>query len=378
MDALAAGCIALGTVQAAWSALELVAVRAVPDLPESLPIAPPRITAVIAVRDGAHEIEQTVRALLAQQAVVLDIVVVDDRSTDATAAIVERIAQQDPRVRLVRVRDLPQGWLGKPHALAQGVPHAQGEWLLFTDADARFAPQALARAVAAATAAGAGHVMLLPGPRQAGIGGWAGWLAFQLMAMPRLWFVQRDPPRTFAGIGACNLVRAADHRAVGGHEALAMEVLDDVYLGFLLFRHGVRARAWFAPRELTVDWGCTIADLLFVLEKNFFAATRFRTVLALGASATALAVFFASVAAPWLHPLGGVALAGALSAIVPGLALARRDGAPRAAALLVPLARVLLPLALLRSTVLTLVRGGIRWRGTHHPLRALRAGMCRH
>ena len=100
--------------------------------------------------------------------------------------------------------------------------------------------------------------------------------------------------------------------------------------------------------------------------------------LAIGAAAVALAVFGASVAAPWVHPLGWVAFAGALSAIVPGLALARRDGAPRAAALLVPLARVLLPLALLRSTVLTLVRGGIRWRGTHYPLRALRAGMCRH
>lgn len=378
MDALGATCVALGAVHAAWSTLELVAVRAVPDLPAGVSGPMPRVTAVVAVRDGAHEVEATVRALLAQRHVDLDVVVVDDRSTDGTGAVLGRLAAEDDRVRVVTVRELPAGWLGKPHALVQGTRVATGEWLLFTDADARFAPDAVARALAAGMHAGAGHLMLLPGPRHAGVGGWAGWLAFQLMAMPRLWLVLREPPRTFAGLGACNLVRAADHRAVGGHEPLAMEVLDDVYLGFLLFRHGVRARVWFAPRELTVDWGCTLGDLFFVLEKNFFAATRFRTALALGAAAGALAVFCASLGAPLVHPLGWVALAGAASAVVPALALARRDGAPWAAALVVPLARVLLPLALLRSTVLALVRGGIRWRGTHHPLRALRAGMCRH
>ena len=106
------------------------------------PKVAPEISIIVPARNEARQIEQCVRSLLAQNYPHVEIIVVDDRSEDDTAAIVARIAGEDPRVRLIAGEILPSGWVGKPWALHQGAQHARGDWLLFTDADTQHEPGA--------------------------------------------------------------------------------------------------------------------------------------------------------------------------------------------------------------------------------------------
>src|SRR6185369_2740694 len=103
---------------------------------------------VVPACNEARTIERALTSLLAQDYPDLEIVLVDDRSSDETGAIIEHLAASDRRISAIHVRELPAGWLGKVHALQRGLERARGELVLFTDADIHFAPGALRRAVA--------------------------------------------------------------------------------------------------------------------------------------------------------------------------------------------------------------------------------------
>lgn len=355
---------------------DLWAVRRLPELPPRRHgAAVPDVTIVMAVRDDVAHVEPTVRALLAQQHVQSTLVVVDDRSTDGTGEVLARIAREDPRLVVRTVHELPPDWLGKTHALHVGTADVATRWLLFTDGDAQLGADALARAIDAAESAGAWHVALLPAHRRTTLAGRACLLAFQLTILRRVVAVNRDRPGSFVGTGAFNLVRTDGYRAVGGHEALRLEVVDDVWLGWLLAKAGRRARVWLAQRDLAVEWGGTPRELVRVTTKNMFAVLRYRTWLAGLAITLLAAVLGATFAAPWLAgAMGWMPLGAYLATGVPGVALARRMEWPIVAGLLMPFGRCLLPIALANSTWTTLRQGGVRWRGTFYPLAQLRRG----
>ena len=197
---------------------------------------------IIAARDEESRIEDTVRHLLAQLDVQLEVIVVDDRSTDRTAEILRRLTQHDDRVRTQRVDELPDGWLGKCYACHLGAASAKGDWILFTDADCWLKPDVISRALRVAEREGADHVTLTPGIDAKSLGAQAWHLAF-LITLAN-WFsgVNRDRPKAYLGMGAFNLVRASAYRECGGYEALRLTVLDDVRLGLLLRRAGKRTR----------------------------------------------------------------------------------------------------------------------------------------
>ncbi len=102
----------------------------------------PSLSIVVPARNEERSIEDCVRSLLAQELADFEVIVVDDRSTDATPAILAHIAAEDPRLRVISGAELPEGWVGKPWALHQGALAARGAWLLFTDADSYHEPWA--------------------------------------------------------------------------------------------------------------------------------------------------------------------------------------------------------------------------------------------
>ena len=189
---------------------------------------------VIAARDEAMRIGDTVRHLLAQRDVRIEVIVIDDRSTDQTGEILKQLTQDDHRVRTQRVQELPDGWLGKCHACHLGAASAQGDWILFTDADCWLKPDVISRALRVAQREGADHVTLTPGIDAESFGAQAWHLAFLITLANWISGVNRDLPRAHLGIGAFNLVRASAYRECGGYEALRLTVLDDVRLGLLL------------------------------------------------------------------------------------------------------------------------------------------------
>ncbi len=370
------------TLAAFWLALVAVELRGAWALLE----LPPRredtkratVTAAMAVRDDRGHVRASVQRLLEQRDVELRVVVVDDRSVDGTGEVLAAMAADEPRLTVRTIRTLPPGWLGKCHALHEATRDTATPWLLFVDGDSRLAPDLVARAVAAACAAGAHHVALLPTIEPSSLLGKGCLLAFQSVVADRLRRVNTTPQRAFVGTGGFNLLRTDAYCAIGRHEGLRLEVVDDLWLGGLLFRAGFRSRIWIASRDFAVDWGGTPRRLLRDVEKNMFAVLRYRTLAALTLGVGGIAVVLGSLSAPWWAGAPGLAATGAfLATAIAPIVLARKLGWPVAAALLSPLGRFVLPLALLRSTLCTTWRGGVSWRGTLYPLRELRRGQAR-
>ena len=337
-----------------------------------------RCSVIVAARDEEARIEQTVRRLLAQRGIELELIVVDDRSTDRTGEILEQLAKKDSRLRVIRVGALPEGWLGKCHACHVGANAAKGEWILFIDADCWLKPDVLLRAIRVAELERADHVTLTPGRTTQNVGVRATALLFHLSCVHLISGVNRDRPKSHLGLGAFNLVRATAYRQCGGYEALRLTVLDDVKLGLLLRRAGKRTRALLGADDVEAHWGTNAFSTIKLMEKNYFAALDFNLPLALGGGAflTLLmgVVAFGAVSGT------GAGLAAALSPfclVVPAAILARRIGWSWSVALGVPFVVPIFICALLNSTFMTLRHGGIRWRETFYSIEALRAGNVR-
>src|SRR5271167_4249273 len=130
-----------------------------------LPAGNPRVSIIVPARDEAETIEQALSTLLALNYDNYEVIAVNDRSTDRTGEIMEKLAASPAAhecLRVVHHRELPAGWLGKTHAMWTAANQATGDWLLFTDADVLFKPDTLTRALAYAEAEAADHLVLFP------------------------------------------------------------------------------------------------------------------------------------------------------------------------------------------------------------------------
>ena len=337
-----------------------------------------RCSVVIAARDEAARIEATCRRLLAQTGVAIELIVVDDRSTDGTSEILRRLAAEDSRVRTERVDVLPDGWLGKCYACHRGASAAAGEWLLFTDADSWLKPDLIVRALRVAERERVDHVTLTMGVTPATLAGRAWHIGFVMSLSTYFSRANRDLPDGHIGMGAFNLVRASAYRACGGYEALRMTVLDDVRLGLLLRRAGSRTRGFIGGDDMDCDWGVSARRMIHHMEKNYFAAADFRVAAALFLSFGNTALWLAGIVGPFTGTRAGIAAGlGLFSLILPANVVARRLGWSLLTAIATPLYLPLMFYAILRSTILTLRQDGIYWRDTFYPLAALREGRVR-
>jgi chlorobactene glucosyltransferase len=213
----------------------------------------PRVSVVIPARNEEKDIERTVRSHLAQDYPDLQVIVVDDRSVDRTPEILRTLAREDPRVTVVAGSDPPAGWLGKPHALHLGARAADGELLLFADADVRYDLRALREAVAVMEDRGLDLLAFFP--RFENRGFWENVLLPFLAVAVFLGFgflarFRRVP--LAMGAGAGNLVRRRAYEAVGGHAAIRMAVVDDVRLAVVTKRAGLRVAAFRAEDRVAV------------------------------------------------------------------------------------------------------------------------------
>jgi glycosyltransferase involved in cell wall biosynthesis len=337
-----------------------------------------RCSVVLAANNEEVRIEKTVRLILAQAGVQVEVIVVDDRSTDRTSEIVAGLTKEDPRVRGIRVETLPQGWLGKCHACHTGASMATGEWILFTDADCWLKPDLIARALQVAAVDKVEHVALTPGVVPETVLGSAWHLAF-LISLAN-WFsgVNRDKPRAHFGMGAFNLIEAGMYRRCGGYQALRLTVMDDVRLGLLVRRAGGRTRGFIGGDDVECHWGNTARAMIHVMEKNYFAAIDYHTGLAIGLGIIAALLALITMAGAFTGTWAGMAAPLAWFLLVlPAAVCARRLGWGMGGALMTPFVYPLLLYSFMNSTVITLRQGGVRWRGTFYSLAQLRAGGIR-
>lgn len=335
----------------------------------------PRVSVCFAARDEAGGVEQAVRSLLALDYPDLEVVGVDDRSTDGTGDILDRLARGDPRLRVAHVTELPPGWLGKNHGLQRAAERASGEWLLFTDADVVLAPGALKHAVTAARRSGADHLAVGP---EVEVSSWPLGVAVSVFLLLfgvycRPWAAGRPGP-WHIGIGAFNFVCAAAYRAIDGHRDLRLRPDDDMKLGKRLKLGGFKTLALFGQGLVRVEWYRTVGELVRGLKKNIFAGFEYHLTLVIAALAVQFLVFLWPFLAVWgARGLAQLCYAGCvLSLLWLHGEQAEHQGRPRAYALAFPLGIALFLFIVANATWATLRTGGIEWRGTHYPLDQLR------
>ncbi len=336
---------------------------------------PDHCSVVIAARDEESRIESTVMRLLAQKGVILEIIIVNDRSIDRTGVILSRLSQQFPEVRSLLVEELPSGWLGKCHACHVGASAATGDWILFTDADCWSKPDVIERSLQVAKTKGVDHITLTPGIEGHTIGTQAWHLAF-LISLAN-WFsgVNRDRPRSYLGMGVFNLVRSSAYRNCGGYEDLKLTVLDDVRLGLLLRRAGYRTRAFLGGDDVECHWGTTVGNMIKIMEKNYFAALDYRLAPAMIASIGGTLIWILAIVGPFTGTASGIAAGISMISIsIPAYVLSRRLGWSAASSILTPLIYLCMFYAIFRSAWVTTRQGGVTWRGTHYSLKMLREG----
>jgi glycosyltransferase involved in cell wall biosynthesis len=192
----------------------------------------PAVSVIIAAHNEAGTIGQCLARVLSQDYPDLQVLVANDRSTDATGQIVRDIAADHPNVRCIDVEDLPEGWLGKTHAVSVAAAQATGDYLLFLDSDVELHPTAVSTAMDLAQRRQIDFLSLWPKVILAGF-----WARFFLPALGwtlSLWFPNPRPDRTektpvFAA-GAFLLIRKQAYEQIGGHAAVPDEMAEDVSL----------------------------------------------------------------------------------------------------------------------------------------------------
>jgi glycosyltransferase involved in cell wall biosynthesis len=385
------GLVAGWAVALLWATRASAWLRGISRLPDLLEQGPPpargSLSVIVPARNEGAGVAAGLRSLLASKGVDLEVIAVDDRSTDETGAAMDAL-EQEVRAAHVRyvvehVRELPAGWLGKPHAMVRGADRATGEWLLFTDADVVFAEDTLARALAWLEREGGDHLLVVPTvmARSAGEAMMLPFLHVLSIWGPRLWRVADPRSRDAVGVGAFNLMRRSTYEAVGGWERLRMEVIEDLRMGYLIKQAGFASRVVTGHNLVRIRWAHGAWGVVTNLTKNVFAAFRFRIGLSI-AGAVAIAVM-------GLLPFAGIVLGAGWDrawlwpSLVSLVALGalywryRRFADPNGPLTMLwlltfPAAALLFVYAMARSTVLTLVRGGVLWRGTFYPLGELR------
>ena len=242
--------------------------------PPGAPTSPRPVSILIPARDEADRIAGCVRAALGSRWADLEVLVLDDRSTDGTAEVTKRAGEGDPRLQVRTGAPRPDGWLGKPWACAQLAAAARGQVLIFVDADVTLAPHAIVGTVALLDA---GLDLACPYPRQIAEGALArlvqpllqwSWLTFLPLAL-----AERSPrPSLTAANGQVLACTAAAYAAVGGHGAVRGEVLEDLALARACKAAGLRAAVADGTDLASCHMYRTADDLIAGYTKSLWSA----------------------------------------------------------------------------------------------------------
>lgn len=339
----------------------------------------PSISLIFAARDEEEKLPAALATLEVLDYPQLEIISADDRSEDATGRILDEFAAAHPCFRVAHILELPNGWLGKPHALQKAYEASSGEWLLFTDADVRFAPDVLRRAVTLANRENLDHLTLVCNVEMHGF-----WettlitffgLAFHLST--DAYSVSNPNSRAYVGIGAFQLLRRSAYEAIGTHRRLAMEVVDDMKLGKLVKQSGFRSCVAIAQDFVSVRWHAGARNVIRGVTKNLFAALGYNLVFAV----VSLAGVFLLNVVPFFTVFAGHGWIRFFSAIAVAVALGMHasinvvNRVSPLYALSHPIGAVMFCYMVVRSVAVTLWQGGVTWRGTFYALEELKRGV---
>ena len=308
---------ALWLIACSWLAVLVLTLRGLREQRFLFPTTDLRLTAsyaplvsiLVPARNEEHRVlADCIRSILAQDYGSFEVIAVNDRSTDATGAILTTLAKADERLRVIDGKELPLGWLGKPYARQQALAQARGEWILATDADMIFEPSALRTALDHAVEAKVDALTLLPRFEARSfwervmIPTWA-WVFLMFLVFYR---VDNSKTERAAGIGGFILVRRPVLDRLGGYELLKDEVMEDVRLAEIIKRSGASLLIHQAPALIRTRMYSTFGEMWECCCKNWFSGVNFSLPFALVCVAS---MYVGAVVPPLIALVLGIALA---------------------------------------------------------------------
>lgn len=340
--------------------------------PEQLPF----ISIIFSALNEEDHIEAALTSLLLLDYPAFEVIAVNDRSTDRTPAILENLKSKYKHLQVIHVNHLPENWLGKNHALSLATQHARGEWFLFTDADVMMKKQALTKSMSYAIKNKLDHLTIYEQHLRQRF-----WLKVILlgsyitysMAM-KPWRIKYQWSNKFLGHGAFNLIKAKVYQQCGGHQAIALECLDDLMLGKLLKMNQYRQDVVNGYDYIEREWYDSVSSMIKGLQKNSFAYFNFSFGAALLDISLCLTYFFwPLVAVMCMNPtLRMLNLINILLTLVLTMQIAKHFRLATRFAIFYPISLAMMIFTVVSSIYSTYKNKGIIWRNTHYPIDKLR------
>ncbi len=346
----------------------------------------PSVSIIVPACNEEETIEPALRSLLALDYDNIEIIVVNDRSTDNTSGVLKNLQREFPALQILTITELPEDWLGKTNALYQGAQQARGEYLLFTDADILFAQTTLSRAMSLVVNERLDHLSLVFKNIAKGLllNAMIVDAGSALFFLFKPWKVRDPKSKNFMGVGAFNLIRKSTYTAIGGHRSIRMHPIDDIMLGKVVKQSGFQQECLTAYDFLQVHWYDSTAKMIQGLMKNIFALYDFKIVYTMFA---VIMVFVLTILPVWgvFFCTGATRIVCLLSVCLRLLstALGAKNTRTSFKIILYSLLTPYINIYIMITGIVTTVTGdGIQWRGVHYPLDKLKKSMsilkCRH
>lgn len=341
---------------------------------ETLPEQP--IAIIIAVRNEEEELEKALNSVCHLDYTNYRIVLVNDRSTDRTPQILENFAQQFSHVTVIHIDKLPEGWLGKSHALYRGYLSCREEWLLFTDADVIFRPDTLKKAISYSIKKQLDHLVLLPHihSRSALFNSVLATFKIMFDLQYRPWAAKNPHSGASIGMGAFNLVKRAAYETAGTHVRFALHPNDDLQLGEHIKSSGCKQDVLYGDGQIQYEWYNSLNAFVNGLMKNAFSSVNYSFLKAVINSLAALLFFVLPVpvllvsSVPQQQYLAAIILVSQLVLYLLKPALHAKWWY----ILIIPFAAAVISFIMLKSAILTTWQKGIYWRENFYPLSELK------
>jgi len=340
----------------------------------------PKISVIIPACNEADTIEPAIETRLQDDYPNLEIILIDDRSTDGTTAIIDRIAAKDNRVKAIHIKELPFGWLGKQYAMNQGVKLATGDWFLFSDADVKIKPGTLKLVMGYCEVKKIDHLAIFPEmpPTNFLLDTLLSVFIRFLCVGGRIWAVENEKSNAAVGSGSFNLVRRIAFEKTKGFEWLRLETIDGVGLGKMLKESGARSSIINGRKYISVYLYRTLKGMAIGSERPVFAGIGNFSLIWLTLTGMInfgfeMSPFFAliPIRIPWLTFLGMIMV---VMALVTSILIGRWMNRPLLPSIFYPIGTTILVIFMVRAGILGAKRGGVFWRGTFYPTKILKEG----
>lgn len=333
----------------------------------------PPVAIIIAIRNEEEDLAHALQSVCNINYSNCRIIAVNDRSTDRTAEILGEFKIKYPQITITTVTELPDGWLGKNNALYQGYLSSTEEWMLFTDADIEFQPDALAKAMSYAVVNNLDHLAILPKvvSRSKVLNSVLATFTIMLMIHVKPWDARKPKSKGYVGIGAFNLVRRDAYEKIGTHAVIKLRPDDDLQLGFKIKRAGLRQDVLIGGSYIKLEWYKNLRQFNNGLLKNSFSVANYNTIEAV--ANVLLILVSIALPMPVMFIFGTTAIR-LMACAVLLTHIIYMSVSPNKwwYALMIPFAGFFMAYTTLRAMLITLKQGGIYWRDSFYSLAMLK------